>query len=98
MLFVVIGKFKKESWDSSKKGVKNRKKKADIKALMELVSPGDLRFTGIYDSKDATSLYKYLSRLEGLAIEGVTPALPLDNVIIIDEMAAKSGLHTDDGD
>lgn len=98
MLFVVIGKFGKPAWDSAKKGIKNRKKKVDLKILMEMVSPGDLRFTGVYDSKDATSLYKYLKRLEGLSIEGVSPALPLDNVLIIDDMAAKAGLPSAEGE
>ncbi len=89
MLFVVTGSFTKESWDTAKEQIKNRKKKAEVKIIIELMTPGDRHFTGIYDSKDATSLYKYLNHLEGLEVGNVVPALPIDNLIIIDDMAKR---------
>ncbi len=89
MLFVVTGGFTKESWNAATGQIKNRKKKAEVKIIIELITPGDRRFTGIYDSKDATSLYKYLNHFEGLEIGNVVPALPIDNVIIIDDMAKR---------
>ncbi len=91
MLFTVTGKFDKGSWGQASAQLKNRKKKAEVKIIIELMTPGDMRFTGIYDSKDATSLYKYLGRLEGLTVQDVAPALPIDNIVIIDDMAKRPG-------
>ncbi len=89
MLFVVTGSFTRESWNAAKGQIKSRKKKAEVKIIIELMTPGDRRFTGIYDSKDATSLYKYLTHFEGLEVGNVAPALPIDNLVIIDEMAKR---------
>jgi hypothetical protein len=97
MLFVVYGRFVKDKWDSCKKQLKNRKKKADVKAIIELMAPGDYRFTGVYDSKDATSLYKYLKKFDGLDVTEVMPGLPLDNILIIDEMGSREKITDSEG-
>jgi hypothetical protein len=89
MLFLVHGHFERSRWEDTRRTLPARTKKPEVKVVFELLVPGDFRFTGIYESRDATSLHKYLRRLSGLDVQAVMPALPLDNILIVDEMGAK---------
>lgn len=89
MLFLVEGWFEKGSWDDARQALQARRKAPEVKIVLEVVVPGSLRFLGLYDSKDATSLHKFTRRLAGLQVSEVMPALPLDNVLIVEEMASK---------
>lgn len=89
MLFIVNGNFDRSGWEKSGKALQARSRKPEVKAVLELLVPGGSRFTGVYESKDATSLHKYLGKLPGLQVMEVMPALPLDNILILEEMGGR---------